>query len=122
MQGKISMATVRQFMPLFFAELRRDGQIDRAMAAARGRVRDRPDWWMPVLFMRLRDGQLFDKLPPELSHMSVQSDCFFVSVAELFPHYIPMRAVILFYSVCARLRVGSVCCCVVVVVVSLLPG
>src|SRR5262249_30054844 len=35
MQGNISMATVERFMPMFFRELRRDGQIDRAMAAAR---------------------------------------------------------------------------------------
>lgn len=59
MQGKISMETVRQFMPLFFEELRRDGQIDRAMAAARGRVRNRHDWWMPVLFMRLKSGRIW---------------------------------------------------------------
>jgi hypothetical protein len=59
MQGNISMETVRQFMPLFFAELRRDGQIDRALAAARGRVRARYDWWMPVLFMRLKSGRIW---------------------------------------------------------------
>lgn len=59
MQGKISMETVRQFMPLFFEELRSDGQIDRAMAAARGRVRARYDWWMPVLFMRLKSGRIW---------------------------------------------------------------
>jgi CHAT domain/SIR2-like domain len=57
MQGDISMATVSRFMPSFFRELQRDGQIDRAMAAARGTVRDRPDWWAPVLFMRLRSGR-----------------------------------------------------------------
>ena len=36
MQGKISMETVRQAMPIFFAELLKDGQIDRALAVARG--------------------------------------------------------------------------------------
>ena len=36
------MTTVARFMPVFFRELQRDGQIDRAMAAARGAVRDRP--------------------------------------------------------------------------------
>jgi len=59
MQGNISMITVEQFMPRFFAELQVDGQIDRAMAIARGAVRERPDWWMPVLFMRLKSGQLW---------------------------------------------------------------
>ena len=59
MQGNLSMATAAVFMPEFFAELRRDGQVDRAMAVARGTVRARPDWWMPVLFMSLKSGLLW---------------------------------------------------------------
>jgi hypothetical protein len=59
MQGNVTMATVAQFMPVFFTELQRDGQIDRAMAVARGAVRERPDSWMPVLFMRLKSGRLW---------------------------------------------------------------
>jgi hypothetical protein len=59
MQGNVSMETVARFMPVFFQELQRDGQIDRAMAVARGAVRERPDWWMPVLFMRLKSGRLW---------------------------------------------------------------
>jgi hypothetical protein len=59
MQGDISMDTVARFMPTFFHELQRDGQIDRAMAAARGAVRDRHDWWAPTLFMRLRSGRIW---------------------------------------------------------------
>jgi hypothetical protein len=56
MQGNVTLETVETFLPVFFRELLRDGQIDRAMAAARGMVRDRPDWWMPVLFLRLKRG------------------------------------------------------------------
>ncbi|MCP4694131.1 MAG: CHAT domain-containing protein, partial [Desulfobacterales bacterium] len=59
MQGNITMETAERFMKVFFKELQRDGQIDRAMAVARGAVRDRPDWWMPVLFMRLKGGRLW---------------------------------------------------------------
>jgi hypothetical protein len=59
MQGLISMATVETLMPAFFTELLRDGQIDRALAAARSRVRDRDDAWMPALFTRLLGGQLW---------------------------------------------------------------
>lgn len=59
MQGNVTMQTVARFMPVFFQELQRDGQIDRAMAVARGAVRERPDWWMPVLFMRLKSGRLW---------------------------------------------------------------
>ncbi len=60
MQGNVSMATVEAFMPVLFRELvRNNGQIDRALAVARGAVRDRPDWWMPVLFLRLKTGRLW---------------------------------------------------------------
>lgn len=59
MQGKVSMETITAFTPTFFRELIRDGQIDRAMSVARGAVRERPDSWMPVLFMRLRAGRIW---------------------------------------------------------------
>lgn len=59
MQGNISMQTVAEFMPQFFQELSQDGQIDRAMAVARGVVRTRPDYWMPSLFMRLKSGRIW---------------------------------------------------------------
>jgi hypothetical protein len=58
MQGNLTMKTAAVFMPAFFSELRRDNQVDRAMAVARGAVRDRPDWWMPVLYLRLRSGRI----------------------------------------------------------------
>jgi hypothetical protein len=59
MQGNITMPTIAEFMPLFFRELLRDGQVDRAVAVARGAVRERHDWWMPVLFMRLKTGRIW---------------------------------------------------------------
>jgi len=59
MQGNVTIDTISRFMPVFFQELQRDGQIDRAMAVARGAVRERPDWWMPVLFMRLKSGRIW---------------------------------------------------------------
>lgn len=61
MQGSISMHTVDRFMPVLFAELQHDGQIDRAVAVARGAVREQTDSWMPALFMRLRSGSLWYK-------------------------------------------------------------
>ncbi len=67
MQGNVSMQTVADFMPVFFRELLRDGKIDRAVALARGAVRGRPDFWMPVLFMRLR-GSIFP--PPKPLHLT----------------------------------------------------
>jgi SIR2-like domain/CHAT domain len=59
MQGDISMRTVGQFMPIFFSELDSDGRIDRAAAVARWAVRNRPDWWAPALYMRLKTGRLW---------------------------------------------------------------
>lgn len=59
MQGRVSLQTLAECLPVFFAELRRDGQIDRALAVARAVVRGRADFWMPVLFMRLKDGLLW---------------------------------------------------------------
>lgn len=59
MQGKISMETAGKFMSRLFVELAREGQIDRAVALARSDIRDRPDWWMPALFMRLKTGRLW---------------------------------------------------------------
>lgn len=59
MQGNVTMKTVSLFMPVFFKELLKDGQIDRAIAVARGSIRDRSDYWMPVLFTRLRSGRIW---------------------------------------------------------------
>ena len=59
MQGSISMQTIAEFMPAFFTELQRDGQVDRALTVARGTVRQRPDFWMPALFMRLKSGRIW---------------------------------------------------------------
>jgi hypothetical protein len=60
MQTDVTLTTVERLMPVFFRELLRDGVVDRALAAARAAVaRDRPDWWAPVLFLRLRDGRLW---------------------------------------------------------------
>jgi len=59
MQGKVSMDTLAEFMPVFFRELQKDGQIDRAMSVARGAVRGQNDFWMPVLFMRLKSGRIW---------------------------------------------------------------
>lgn len=59
MQGKISMPTIEAFTPVFFQTLSQTGEIDRAMAVARGVIRERHDFWMPVLFMRLKDGSLW---------------------------------------------------------------
>jgi hypothetical protein len=59
MQGKVTMETVALGMPLFFRELLRDGQIDRAMAVSRIHTQHRFDNWAPALFLRLKSGRLW---------------------------------------------------------------
>lgn len=59
MNGNTPAELVRQLMPPFFRALYRDGQIDRALAIARAAVSLDQPWWMPVLWMRVRDGRLW---------------------------------------------------------------
>lgn len=62
MLGKVDILTVAEFMPRFFAELKRDGQVDRAMAVARGEIaRKFNDYWMPALFLRNESGELWEE-------------------------------------------------------------
>jgi hypothetical protein len=56
MQGNLTMTTAQRLLPRFFQELDRDGVPARAMAEARLAVRDRSDWYMPVLYSRLKRG------------------------------------------------------------------
>jgi formylglycine-generating enzyme required for sulfatase activity len=82
MQGNFSMTTAAAFTPVFLAELRRDGQVDRAMAIARGAVQHRPDWWMPVLFTRLPDGCIWvpsspDALP-EIARQNFEPETIYI--------------------------------------------
>ena len=59
MQGQISMDTEALFMERFFAELSQSGRVDQAMSRARSRVKERDDFWMPVLFTRLQRGLIW---------------------------------------------------------------
>lgn len=64
MQGKVSITTNALFQAVFLTELLRDGFADRASSMARVAVRSRSDWWMPVLYTRLRDGHIWEPLSP----------------------------------------------------------
>ena len=58
MQGLVPMKMARDFLETFFEEIRIDGQVDRAMSVARARVQERPEHWMPTLFLRLKSGNI----------------------------------------------------------------
>lgn len=65
MQGRVAIETLQRFLPIFFRELQRDALVDRAIAAARSAVlHESRDWWMPVLFMGVRSGQLWLPMQP----------------------------------------------------------
>jgi hypothetical protein len=68
MQGDVPMKTVERLMPRFFKSLVGDGQIDRALAQARADLPGDQPWWMPVLFMHVRDGRLWaeDRAAPNV--------------------------------------------------------
>jgi hypothetical protein len=59
MLGDVYVETLQTFMPVFLAQLMKDGQVDRALTEARNAVSARPDFWAPVLFTRLVDGRLW---------------------------------------------------------------
>ena len=65
MQGSVPMALITALLPHLLSHLREDGQIDRALAMARAALPDDQPWWMPVLFMRVRDGRLWNDDPPK---------------------------------------------------------
>ncbi|NID14085.1 CHAT domain-containing protein [Luteibacter yeojuensis] len=71
MQGAISMTSSDRFMPRLLAELSRSGRIDRAMSVARSSIREANDWWMPVLFMRLKSGRLWQGMRSDAEDLDV---------------------------------------------------
>lgn len=58
MQATISMEAAAKLTARLLRELTRDGRIDRALAAARAGLGN--EWWVPVLWLRARDGRLWD--------------------------------------------------------------
>ncbi len=69
MQDDVLMGTVKRFLPVFFQTLLADpcGRVDRAMAAARNQLYAAgcPDWWVPVLYLRLAEGRIFPSQPTQ---------------------------------------------------------
>lgn len=71
MQAPISMAAATKFTAHLLRELDRDGRIDRALAAARAEMGD--EWWVPVLWLRSRDGRLWDNKLSETDRLGLLS-------------------------------------------------
>jgi len=56
MQGNLTMESAQRLLPTFFQKLNQHGVPAQAMAEARLAVRHRSDWYMPVLYSRLKRG------------------------------------------------------------------
>lgn len=61
MQGQVRMETAAEFLKTFFREICDHGVVDLAGTPARSgaRAAQYADWWMPVIFMNLKDGRLW---------------------------------------------------------------
>lgn len=57
--GPLSFATNRLFLPALLSHALHHGVIDHAVAVARNVVIQRPDWWAPILWLRLPHGRLW---------------------------------------------------------------
>ena len=79
MQGSVRVDTVAQWLPAFWRAWRKDGAVDRAVAAARWAVREQLDLWMPVAFVRM---------PAEQPAPKRRRADFYKHI-NLPPHYVP---------------------------------
>lgn len=63
-QERVSYRTIARLLPLFLVELHRDGNVPRALAAARGSIGEYDDWIAPILYSQLSDGFLWEIAQP----------------------------------------------------------
>lgn len=61
MQAKLSMTAASSLLPTLFRALAHDGTIDRAVSTGRAALRDGDEWWTPALWLRVRDGRLWEE-------------------------------------------------------------
>ncbi len=80
MQGNISMGTAARFMPRFFNELRKDGIAAHAMAVARSYISGEQDWFVPVLYSRLKRGSAW--YLPRFGHNTDRFKNLHIRIAE----------------------------------------
>lgn len=64
MQAKLSLGAARALLPALFHELAKDGTIDRAVSVGRAALREGDAWWVPALWLRLREGRLWAEDAP----------------------------------------------------------
>lgn len=63
MQTQVEIETARTLAASFYAKLMEYGEVDRALSEARFTISKTTEWWIPVLFLRLKNGRLFTTDP-----------------------------------------------------------
>ncbi|MEE8389465.1 MAG: CHAT domain-containing protein [Anaerolineae bacterium] len=93
MQEKVPMALARELTSNFYHRLLEHGRIDRALNQARSMLFERKetDWAIPVLFMRLDEGQLFATDPVRLALQAIRAHEPYHPWAE--HEYLPIEVV-----------------------------
>jgi HEAT repeat protein len=93
MQDLVPMGLARQLEGDFYRYLMEHGTVDRALNQARLLLfeREEVDWAIPVLFMRLEEGQLFAADPVRLALRAIRACQTYHSWAE--SEYLPIEAV-----------------------------
>ncbi|NTU79078.1 MAG: CHAT domain-containing protein [Chloroflexales bacterium] len=64
MQAKLSLGAARALLPALFKELASDGAMDRAVSVGRAALCDGGEWWVPALWLRVREGRLWAEDAP----------------------------------------------------------
>ncbi|MDQ2948557.1 MAG: CHAT domain-containing protein, partial [Acidobacteriota bacterium] len=61
MQTQVEIETARKLAASFYAKVLDSGEVDRALSEARFEIYGpkATEWWIPVLFLRLKNGRLF---------------------------------------------------------------
>lgn len=91
MQTQVEIETARKLAAAFYAKVLDYGEVDRALSEARFEIYNSksPEWAIPVLFLRLKNGRLFTTDPVREAIQAIRST---VPVAS-DRFYLPLEAV-----------------------------
>ncbi len=91
MQTQVEIETARKLAASFYAKVLESGEVDRALSEARFEIYGpkSTEWWIPVLFLRLKNGRLFATDPVREAMQAIQ---------QQFPvredrYYLPLEAI-----------------------------
>ena len=91
MQTQVEIETARKLAASFYSKVLESGEVDRALSEARFEIYGpkSTEWWIPVLFLRLKNGRLFATDPVR---EAIQN------ILQKFPHledrfYLPLEAI-----------------------------